>query len=467
MDINKEELAKIIDEVVKALDDNVCERKSQSEGDYGVFQSMNQAIAAAEKAQTELQANFSVQEREELIKAMREEIRKHVDKIAKMTVEETGMGRPEDKVIKNNLAIDKTPGTENLRTEAYSGRDGLSILEEAPFGVICSITPSTNPGPTVINNGISMIASCNSVVFNPHPSAKKVSLYVMKQLNKAIINAGGPANLMTAVEEPTLQTVESCMKDERVSMLVVTGGHGVVNAALRSGKKAIGAGAGNPPCLVDDTVDFAKAASDIVKGASIDNNVLCTSEKVVVALDSIADQLIDCMVAENAQLVDNPEAIVNIVINEDGTVNKEYIGKDAAYILESAGIKPKNKDVRLAIIDVDIDHPLVRQEQLMPVMPLVRAKDFEEAMEMGVKIENKNRHSAIIHSKNVDHLTAFAKKIGTTIYVKNAPSYAGLGAGGEGFSSFTIAGPTGEGITSARTFTRKRRCILVDGFSII
>ncbi|ADQ14440.1 aldehyde dehydrogenase family protein [Halanaerobium hydrogeniformans] len=467
MDINKDELAKIIDEVVKALDDNVCERNSESAGDYGVFKTMDQAIAAAEKAQTELQTNFSVQEREVLIKAMREEIKKHVEKMAKMSVEETGMGRPEDKVVKITLATDKTPGTEDLRTEAYSGRDGLSILEEAPFGVICSVTPSTNPAPTIINNSISMIASCNSVVFNPHPVAKGVSQYAMKQLNKAIINAGGPANLLTAVEKPTLQTVEECMHDDRVTMLVVTGGHGVVKAALSSGKKAIGAGAGNPPVLVDDTVDIAKAASDIVKGSSIDNNVLCTSEKAIVALDSIADQLIDCMEAENAQFVDNPKAIENIVINEDGTVNKEYIGKDASYILESAGIKPKNKDVRLAIIDVDIDHPIVRKEQLMPVLPLVRAKNFEEAMEMGVKIENKNRHSAIIHSKNVDHLTAFAKKIGTTIYVKNAPSYAGLGAGGEGFSSFTIAGPTGEGITSARTFTRKRRCILVDGFSII
>jgi propionaldehyde dehydrogenase len=250
-------------------------------------------------------------------------------------------------------------------------------------------------------------------------------------------------------------------------MLVVTGGHGVVNAALSSGKKAIGAGAGNPPVLVDDTVDIPKAAADIVKGASIDNNVLCTSEKSIVALDSIADDLIACMLANNAQLVKNIKALEDLILTEDGNINKKYIGKNAAYILEQAGIEPKSKDLRLVIVEADIDHPFVRKEQLMPVIPLVRAKDFEEAMDMGVKIEDENRHSAIIHSKNVDNLTAFAKRIGTTIYVKNAPSYAGLGAGGEGFSSFTIAGPTGEGITSARTFTRKRRCILVDGFSII
>jgi propionaldehyde dehydrogenase len=463
MNFNKEELSQIINKVLQELD----QKSSGPAGDYGVFTTMDEAISAAKKAQKELQTNFSVQDREKLIRAMRDESLKHVEKMSEMAVEETGMGRCEDKVIKNELAINKTPGTEDLRTEAYSGKNGLSILEEAPFGVICAITPSTNPSPTVINNAISMIAACNSVVFNPHPGAKNVSLYAMKMLNKAIIDAGGPANLLTAVAEPTLQTVERCMKDPRINMLVVTGGHGVVNAALSSGKKAIGAGAGNPPVLVDDTVDIPKAAADIVKGASIDNNVLCTSEKSIVALDSIADDLIACMLANNAQLVKNIKALEDLILTEDGNINKKYIGKNAAYILEQAGIEPKNKDLRLVIVEADIDHPFVVKEQLMPVIPLVRAKDFEEAMDMGVKIENENRHSAIIHSKNVDNLTAFAKRIGTTIYVKNAPSYAGLGAGGEGFSSFTIAGPTGEGITSARTFTRKRRCILVDGFSII
>ncbi len=463
MDFNKEELSQIINKVLKELDKS----SSSDGGDYGVFQTMEEAISAAKKAQKELQANFSIEEREPLIAAIRKEMHNHVEKMAVMAEEETGMGRCEDKVIKNQLAIDKTPGTENLTTEAYSGKMGLSIVEQAPFGVICAITPSTNPSETVINNSISMIAACNSVVFNPHPNAKKVSLYALKAINKAIIDAGGPANLLTAVEEPTLQTVETCMKDDRIDMLVVTGGHGVVKAALSSGKKAIGAGAGNPPVLVDDTVDFAKVASDIVRGATMDNNLLCTSEKAIVALDCIADELIDNLLNESVQLVKDPKPLEKIILNEDGSINKALVGKDAAYILEKAGIEAKDKDLRMVLIDVGLDHPLVRKEQLMPVIPLVRAKDFEEAMEMGVTIENGNRHSAMIHSKNVDNLTAFAKRIGTTIYVKNAPSFAGLGAGGEGFSSFTIAGPTGEGITSARTFTRQRRCILVDGFSII
>jgi len=463
MDFSKEELSQIINKVLKELDQS----PAGDGGDYGVFNNMEDAISAAKKAQKELQASFSIEEREPLIKAIRKEMHNHVEKMAVMAEEETGMGRCEDKVIKNRLAIDKTPGTEILTTDAYSGKLGLTIVEQAPFGVICAITPSTNPSETVINNAISMIAACNSVVFNPHPNAKKVSLYALQAINKAIIDAGGPANLLTAVKEPTLQTVETCMKDDRTEMIVATGGHGVVNAALSSGKKTVGAGAGNPPVLVDDTVDFPKVAADIVRGAAIDNNLLCTSEKVIVALDSIADKLISALLEESVQLVDDPRPLEKIIINEDGSINKSLVGKDAAYILEKAGIEAVDKDLRMVLVDVDLDHPFVRKEQLMPVIPLVRAKDFEEAMEMGVIIEDGNRHSAMIHSKNVDNLTAFAKKIGTTLYVKNAPSFAGLGAGGEGFSSFTIAGPTGEGVTCARTFTRQRRCVLVDGFSII
>src|SRR6056297_381165 len=318
MNFNKDEIFQIINKVIKELD----QKSSGSAGDYGVYKTMDSAISAAKKSQQELQRNFSVQDREKLIRAMRDEALKHVEKMSEMAVEETGMGRCKDKVIKNELAINKTPGTENLRTEAYSGKNGLSILEEAPFGVICAITPSTNPSPTIINNAISMIAACNSVVFNPHPGAKNVSLYAMKMLNKAIINAGGPADLLTAVAEPTLQTVEKCMKDQRIDMLVVTGGHGVVNAALSSGKKAIGAGAGNPPVLVDDTADISKAAADIVKGATMDNNLLCTSEKAIVALDCIADQLIECLLEESVQLVKDPKPLERIILNEDGSINK-------------------------------------------------------------------------------------------------------------------------------------------------
>jgi propionaldehyde dehydrogenase len=465
--IKENELNKIVDQVINSINKSQKNVDKDLSETNGIFSTMDEAIAEAVKAQNCLQLNYSIEDREKIIQTMRNYALQHVEKISNMAVEETGMGRVKDKIIKNNLAINKTPGTEDLRTEAFSGKKGLTIVEEAPFGVICSIAPVTNPTETIISNAISMIAACNGVVFNSHPGGKKVSKYIIEILNKAIVEAGGPKNLLTAVSEPTLQTVESCMKDDRIAMIVATGGPGVVNAALSSGKKAIGAGAGNPPVLVDDTVDLKRVAKDIINGASFDNNLPCTSEKAIVALDSIADSLLDEMTNQNAQLVHDIKALERVILNDDGSINKGLVGKDAAYILNKAGLKAKSEDLRLVVVDVDLNHPFVQKEQLMPVIPMVRAANFEEAMEMGVNIEEGNRHTAIIHSKNVDNLTNFAKIIETTIYVKNAPSYAGIGADGEGYATFTIAGPTGEGLTSARSFTRKRRCVLVDGFSII
>ncbi|WP_230867196.1 aldehyde dehydrogenase family protein [Iocasia frigidifontis] len=467
MNINTEELNEIVKEVLQEFNEqDYSSSQKESDKELGIYDSMEEAITAARRAQKEYQANFSLQERETLIAAMRKEMGQHLEELAQKACEESEMGRVADKIIKNRMAVEKTPGTEDLKTEAYSGRDGLTVIEQAPFGVICSIAPVTNPTETIICNAIGMLAAGNAVVFNPHPRAKNVSKLTIKLLNKAIVAAGGPSYLLTAVKEPTIQTVESCMKDERIIMVVATGGPGVVKAALSSGKKAIGAGAGNPPVIVDRTADLKKAAVDIIKGASFDNNLPCTSEKVIMAVKEIADDLLKYMTEDKAQLVKDPAALEKIVLNEDGSINKDMVGKDASYIMEQAGLKAKG-NLRLIVVDVDFNHPFVQKEQLMPVIPLVRVEDFNTAVKLAVEVEHGNRHTAAIHSKNVDNLTCFAKKIETTIYVKNAPSYAGIGVGGEGHATFTIAGPTGEGLTSARTFTRRRRCVLVDGFSII
>ncbi|QTM00032.1 aldehyde dehydrogenase family protein [Iocasia frigidifontis] len=465
--MNTEELNEIVKEVLQEFNEqDYSSSQKESDKELGIYDSMEEAITAARRAQKEYQANFSLQERETLIAAMRKEMGQHLEELAQKACEESEMGRVADKIIKNRMAVEKTPGTEDLKTEAYSGRDGLTVIEQAPFGVICSIAPVTNPTETIICNAIGMLAAGNAVVFNPHPRAKNVSKLTIKLLNKAIVAAGGPSYLLTAVKEPTIQTVESCMKDERIIMVVATGGPGVVKAALSSGKKAIGAGAGNPPVIVDRTADLKKAAVDIIKGASFDNNLPCTSEKVIMAVKEIADDLLKYMTEDKAQLVKDPAALEKIVLNEDGSINKDMVGKDASYIMEQAGLKAKG-NLRLIVVDVDFNHPFVQKEQLMPVIPLVRVEDFNTAVKLAVEVEHGNRHTAAIHSKNVDNLTCFAKKIETTIYVKNAPSYAGIGVGGEGHATFTIAGPTGEGLTSARTFTRRRRCVLVDGFSII
>lgn len=312
-----------------------------------------------------------------------------------------------------------------------------------------------------------MLAAGNAVVFSPHPTARATSLKAITLINAAIVAVGGPMNIITSVENPTMEQVNKMLKHPKINMLVATGGPGVVKTVLSSGKKAIGAGAGNPPAVVDDTADIEEAAADIINGCSFDNNLPCTSEKEVIVMENVADFLIFSMQANGGHLVTDPAEIKKLedLLVPNDVVNKGCIGKSAAYILDQVGI-PHKDDVKVVMIEAGEDHPFVQHELMMPVLGIVRVKTFEEALEMGVRLEHGLRHTAIMHSKNIDHLTAFSRAIQTTIFVKNGPSYAGIGVGGEGHGTFTIAGPTGEGLTSARSFTRRRKCVLVEGFNI-
>jgi len=347
----------------------------------------------------------------------------------------------------------------------------------APFGVVGSITPSTNPSETVICNSIGMIAAGNGVVFNPHPGAIATSNYAVDLINRASLAAGGPEVLVASVLKPTLDTANIMYKHPAIRLLVCTGGPGVVKSVLSSGKKAIGAGAGNPPVIVDDTADVRKAGKDIIDGCTFDNNLPCIAEKEVFAFENIADELIDAMLANGAYKIDKATAdkLVNIVLEDKKnpktgvitkTVSRECVGRDAKVILAKIGIHVGD-EVRCIICETEFEHPFVQHELMMPILPIVRVKNIDEAIDLAVKAEHGNRHTAHMHSKNIDHLTRFARAVETTIFVKNAPSYAGIGFGGEGHTTFTIAGPTGEGITSARSFTRYRRCVLSESFRII
>ena len=322
-----------------------------------------------------------------------------------------------------------------------------------------------------------MIAAGNAVVFNPHPGAIKVSNYAVDLVNRASLAAGGPASLVCSMVKPTMQTADVMYKDPRVRMLVCTGGPGVVKSVLSSGKKAIGAGAGNPPVIVDDTADIKKAAKDIIDGCTFDNNLPCIAEKEVFAFSNIADELMYNMQQNGAYFITAAQAdeLAKIVLVEKKnektgkitySVSRDWVGRDAKKFAAALGIEVDDS-VRCLICEVEEDHLFVQTELMMPILAVVRVKDIDEAIEKAVRAEHGNRHSAHMHSKNIENLSKFAKAIETTIFVKNAPSYAGIGFGAEGHTTFTIAGPTGEGLTSARSFTRKRRCVMKDMFHII
>ena len=461
--LDEKYISEIVESVVSKMDLCQCCDKQK-----GVFDTMEEALEAVAKAR-ELYRGYTIEQREKIIAVIRRLTLEEADKMAVLGVEETGMGNVVDKTIKHQLVANKTPGTEDLHPTAITGDAGLTLIEMAPYGVIGSITPSTNPSETVICNSIGMLAAGNGVVFNPHPNAKKTANYAVDLVNRAVLEAGGPENIVVSVKNPTMESSDIMMKSPIVRMLVATGGPGVVRALLSSGKKAIGAGAGNPPVIVDNTADIKKAAKDIVAGASFDNNLPCIAEKECFAFTDIADELISEMQKNGAYLlrgkqIDDLVKLCLVEKNGKYSINKNWVGKDAKKFLKALGIE---SDAKLIICETEEAHPFVQVEMMMPVLAIVRAKDIDHAIQMACRAEHGNRHSAHIHSKNIDHLTAFAKAVETTIFVKNAPSYAGIGAGGEGYTTFTIAGPTGEGLTAAHSFTRQRRCVMVDGLHII
>jgi acyl-CoA reductase-like NAD-dependent aldehyde dehydrogenase len=439
----------------------------------GVYDTVDACVSAAAAAFRNL-GDASLAKRGEVIAAIRDTMRINGDELARLAWEETGLGRHEDKIIKNSLVTEKTPGTEALRPETTTGDNGLTLMEWAPFGVIGAITPTTNPTSTIICNTIGMLAAGNSVVFNVHPGAAKCSMAAVRLINRAIVAAGGPPNLVTAVARPTIESATQLMHHEGIDLLVVTGGPAVVAAAMKSGKRSVSAGPGNPPVVVDATADIAKAGRDIVFGAGFDNNIICVDEKEVFVVASVADDLIAAMRENGAYLADQTEMarLEKEIFTENrgprthGVINKELVGKNADEILGRIGVTA-GPEIRLIIADVPEDHPLVWTEQLMPVLPIVRVPDVDRAITLAKEAEHGFGHSASMHSRDIEALSRMARVINTSIFVKNGPIVAGLGAGGEGHTSFTIASPTGEGLTYPVSFSRRRRCVMVDHLRIV
>lgn len=461
MSVDEQMVRETVKEVIAKM-----QLASDSETAKGVFTDMEDAIAAAKKAQQYIR-RMSMDQREQIISVIRKMTSDNAEILARMGVAETGMGNVGHKILKHRLVAEKTPGTEDITTTAWSGDRGLTLIEMGAFGVIGSITPCTNPSETIICNAIGMLAGGNTVVFNPHPAAVKTSIYAINLINEASLAAGGPDHVACTVAKPTLASSNTMMAHKDIQLIAATGGPGVVTAVLSSGKRGIGAGAGNPPVLVDDTADLKKAAEDIVNGCTFDNNLPCIAEKEIVILESAADELIHYMITEQGCYSVSEEELKKLTetVLIEGKLNRKCVGKDAVTLLEMIGVKA-SADIRCIIFKGAKEHPLIAEELMMPILGITTAKDFEEAVAKAVWLEHGNRHSAHIHSKNVDNITAYAKAIDTAILVKNAPSYAALGFGGEGYCTFTIASRTGEGLTSAKSFTKSRRCVMSDSLCI-
>jgi aldehyde dehydrogenase len=443
-------------------------------GRYGVFQDAGDACQAAQEAFLQLQQK-GVAARRNVVEIIKKLANLNAESWGKLELDETRIGRLDHKIEKlKNVKL--VPGVEWLHPDALSGDHGITLEEYTPFGVIGAVTPSTHSIPTLSGNIVNIVAAGNAVVFNAHPAAARCAATAVRTYNEAIYRETGIENIACIIENPTFDSFKDMCGHEAVRLLLVTGGPGVVKAAMQTGKRAICAGPGNPPVLVDDTPCMKRAAKAIIQGAAYDNNLLCIGEKEVFALEGVADQLMAEMEASGAVRLNSPqlERLTKAAFTfkeghsagcPEPVVNKELIGKDPAVLARAAGVNIP-RDTQLLFAETDAAHPFVREEQMMPFIPVVRVKNVEEGIEASRLAEHNYRHTSIIHSHEVEHMTAMARALDTTLFIKNGPSMAGLGAGGEGYWSYSIATPTGEGVTNPKTFCRVRRCVMVDNLRI-
>jgi len=467
-------ISRVVSEVLSRLQTQQSAATSGKTG-FGVYDKMEDACAAAHKSFLKLREE-GVTARKKAINAIRRTCTQNAKTWGEIEFAETKIGRLEHKIEKLKICSELVPGVEMLERMAFSGDFGLTIIDFAPWGVIGAVTPATHSVPTLTGNAINMIAAGNSVVYNTHPSACQVAALAIRTYNEAIFAETGISDLLTTVVKPTLQTFDVMCKHPDVKLLCVTGGPAVVAAAMKTGKRAVCAGPGNPPVVVDETANLDRAARSIIQGAAYDNNLLCIGEKQVFVVESVADGLITAL--KNAGAVQLSSSQVEALTKQAFTVepgqgggcahahvNKAFIGRDAAVLAKAIGLEVPPATM-LLFGETKEDHYFVQEEQMMPFIPIVRVKNVDEAIAAAIRSEHNYKHTAIIHSRNIENLTKFAQVADTTLFIKNGPCMTGLGLGGEGFLSFSVATPTGEGVTTPMTFTRSRRCVMVENLNL-
>jgi aldehyde dehydrogenase len=473
MQVTDELIRSVVQEVLSHVRNGKVPITNGHARNWGVFEDVVEAVAAAAKAQREFERR-GLADRRKAVECVRRICIEQAGPLGREEFEETKIGRLPHKVEKLVAVGERIPGVEFLRTDAVTGENGVTLTEYAPFGVIGVVTPVTHSLPTLACNAVNMLAAGNALICNPHPSGAKIACKGTQLFNKAIHDAIGIDNLLTIISKPTLESAEAIFAHRDVKLLCVTGGPAVGRAALRSPKRAIVAGPGNPPVVVDETADLDNAARSIILGAAYDNNLLCIGEKQVFAVAAVFDELLEAMTRHKAVRLDRGqiEALTKVAFVPAGddksklVVNKDLIGQDAAVLAAQAGVKVP-ADTELLFGETDAAHPFVDHEQMMPFVPFVRVPDVDAAIEEAKKSEHGFKHTAIIHSRNVETITRMGREMDTSLFIQNGPSVAGLGTGGEGYLSFSIATPTGEGVTTPLTFTRQRRSTTVGSMRVL
>jgi aldehyde dehydrogenase len=440
-------------------------------GADGVFETVDDAVKAATESQKKVAA-LSLEDRGRMISIIRGLCESRKQEFGKLELDETGLGRLDHKLQKLEI-VKNVLGVEAMRSDARTDKYGMCLIERAPWGVIGMVLPATHPIPTMASNAINVIAAGNTAVFSPHPVGAKAACYALQVFNREIRKQLGVVDALTTVREPSIRSAEEIFKHPGIALLCVTGGPAVVRAAGKHGKRVIAAGPGNPPVVVDETADLDAAARDIITGGSFDNNLLCIGEKEVFVLKPVADAFKTAMKKAGAFELD--AAAIDRLTKAafefkgeysggcgHGHLKRELIGKDVSVLAAAAGVKvPAGTDLLFG--ETTADHAFVQEEQMMPFVPVVRVGCIDAAIRESLKAEHGYRHTAMIHSRNIDNVTKMARAMNTTLFVHNAPCTAALGGEGAGYLSFSIATPTGEGVTTPLTFTRERQLTVGGG----
>ncbi len=469
--IDRKQVELIVEQVIKKIPVSQPAVSSGNSNNVvnGVFHKMEDTIQAAVIAHKEL-VQLSLPVREKIIQAIRDIGWANREEYGRMELEETEIGAVSGTMLKMEVACG-VPAMEDLKPEVFTGDLGVTINERIPVGVIASINAVTNAAPGIIHNAIMMLAGGNTVVNNPHPKTKIISARVVRDINQAIVSAGGPVNCVTTIAEPDIPTAQLLMTHPLINMIAVTGGHRVVEFATKTGKRVLAGGPGNPPVVVDETADLDHAAQCIIRGASLSNCTPCSSEKEIFVVDSVADKLKQLLIKYGAYELskDQGKSLVKAIFKEihpgrvPSVINLEHIGKPPEIILkQTIGLKIP-PETKIAILETDREHPLIWTEQIMPILPFVRCHNAKEAMNAGVEAEQGLRHTIVFHSNNLNNITYMSSIADASQFVKNASSIGGLGVEGEGFKSLHIS-TSGEGLARPRVYTLIRRCVMNDDF---
>ncbi len=413
----------------------VCECDEQEERKpVETAEDLEELISRVKAAQKEF-ATYSQEQIDKIFRAAALAANKSRIPLAKMAVEESGMGVVEDKIIKNHFASEYIYNKfKNVKTCGILEEDKVNGIKKVgePLGVIAGIVPTTNPTSTAIFKSLICLKTRNAIIFSPHPRAKKATIAAAKIVLDAAIKAGAPKDIIGWIDVPSIELSNMLMKHPKIDAILATGGPGMVKAAYSSGKPALGVGSGNTPAVIDETADIQMAVSSILMSKTFDNGMICASEQSIVAVKDVYNAVKDELVKRGAYILkaDEAEKVSKIILTEAGSVNPKIVGQPAYKIAELAGITvPKCAKVLVGEeVEVAMENPF-SHEKLSPILALYKAEDFEEATDMAyhLVILGGAGHTSVLYTdaRTQDRINYFAKKLPTGRLLINSPSSQG------------------------------------------